>query len=56
VLILAAIPLGNPGDASARLKEHIAAAQFVAAEDSRRFARLCQDLEIHHQAKVISFF
>ena len=56
MLILAAIPLGNPGDASTRLKEHIEAARYVAAEDSRRFARLCQDLGIHHQAKVISFF
>jgi 16S rRNA (cytidine1402-2'-O)-methyltransferase len=56
VLILAAIPLGNPGDASTRLKEHIESALFVAAEDSRRFARLCQDLGISHKAKVISFF
>ncbi len=56
VLILAAIPLGNPGDASARLKESIEQAKFVAAEDSRRFGRLCQDLGIRHEAKVISFF
>ena len=56
VLILAAIPLGNPGDASARLKESIESVEFVAAEDSRRFTRLCQDLGIRHQAKVISFF
>jgi 16S rRNA (cytidine1402-2'-O)-methyltransferase len=30
--------------------------QYVAAEDSRKFARLCQDLSIKHNAKVISFF
>jgi 16S rRNA (cytidine1402-2'-O)-methyltransferase len=30
--------------------------QYVAAEDSRKFARLCQDLNIKHNAKVISFF
>jgi 16S rRNA (cytidine1402-2'-O)-methyltransferase len=34
----------------------ISSAQYVAAEDSRKFARLCQDLEIKHSAKVISFF
>jgi len=56
VLILAAIPLGKSGDASTRLKECIESVEYVAAEDSRRFARLCQDLGIRHQAKVISFF
>ena len=56
MLILAAIPLGNPGDASARLKSTIETVEFVAAEDSRRFSRLCQDLGIRHSAKVISFF
>ena len=56
MLILAAVPLGNPGDASTRLREGIESAKFVAAEDSRRFTRLCQDLGIRHDAKVISFF
>jgi 16S rRNA (cytidine1402-2'-O)-methyltransferase len=56
MLILAAVPLGNPLDASARLRECIERAEFVAAEDSRRFTRLCQDLGIRHNAKVISFF
>jgi len=56
VLILAAVPLGNTGDASLRLKESIETVEFVAAEDSRRFTRLCQDLGIRHNAKVISFF
>jgi len=56
MLILAAVPLGNPADASARLRSAIEKSRFVAAEDSRRFARLCQDLGVHHNAKVISFF
>ncbi len=56
MLILAAVPLGNTGDASLRLKESIETVEFVAAEDSRRFTRLCQDLGIRHNAKVISFF
>jgi 16S rRNA (cytidine1402-2'-O)-methyltransferase len=30
--------------------------EYVAAEDSRKFARLCQELNIKHHAKVISFF
>jgi len=56
VLILAAAPLGNVLDASAHLRAAILAAKYVAAEDSRRFSRLCRDLDITHTAKVISFF
>lgn len=55
-LILAAAPLGNIGDASIRLREEIERSQFVAAEDSRRFNRLCKDLGIEFTGKVISFF
>ncbi len=56
MLILAAIPLGNPGDASANLKRAIEESKFIAAEDSRRFGRLCSDLGITYSAKVLSFF
>ncbi|MSZ45045.1 MAG: 16S rRNA (cytidine(1402)-2'-O)-methyltransferase, partial [Actinobacteria bacterium] len=56
MLILAAIPLGNPGDASFNLKSAIQSAKFIAAEDSRKFSRLCSDLEVTHSAKIISFF
>ena len=56
MLILAAIPLGNPGDASARLKEAITSVDFIAAEDSRRFGRLCAELGITYEAKIFSFF
>lgn len=55
-LILAATPLGNPGDATARLKSAIAEATIIAAEDSRRFHRLCTDIEVVFTARVISFF
>jgi 16S rRNA (cytidine1402-2'-O)-methyltransferase len=55
-LILAATPLGNPGDASSRLKSAIENATIIAAEDSRRFHRLCQDIDITFTAKVVSFF
>ena len=55
-LVLAAVPLGNVGDASLRLKEAIRSADVVAAEDSRRFMRLCKDLEIDCRAQLLSFF
>ena len=55
-LILAATPLGNPGDASARLKAAIENATIIAAEDSRRFHRLCSDIEVTFTARVLSFF
>ena len=55
-LQLAGTPLGNPKDASIRLIEAIKAADVIAAEDSRRFQRLCQDLAISTDAKVLSFF
>ena len=56
MLILACLPIGDVRDASAHLIQMISSAHYVAAEDSRKFARLCQDLEIKHSAKVISFF
>ena len=55
-LILAGVPLGNPGDASARLISAIKSATIIAAEDSRRFQRLCQDLDVSATGKVLSFF
>ena len=56
MLILACLPIGDSRDASAHLIQSIQQVQYVAAEDSRKFARLCQDLNIKHNAKVISFF
>ena len=55
-LILAATPLGNPGDASPRLKSAIESASIIAAEDSRRFHRLCTDIEVSFKGRVCSFF
>jgi 16S rRNA (cytidine1402-2'-O)-methyltransferase len=55
-LVLAAVPLGNIGDASERLKLAITTADLVAAEDSRRFLRLCKDLDLNCSAHIISFF
>lgn len=55
-LTLAATPLGNPGDASVRLKDAIENSSIIAAEDSRKFHRLCADLKINFKGRVISFF
>ena len=55
-LILAATPLGNPGDASPRLREAIESAEIIAAEDSRRFHRLAGDIGVTFTGRVISFF
>lgn len=55
-LTLAATPLGNPGDASTRLKVAIESAEIIAAEDSRKFHRLCADLNLKFSGRVISFF
>lgn len=55
-LILAATPLGNPADASPRLRQAIADAEIIAAEDSRRFHRLATDLDVSFTGKVLSFF
>ena len=55
-LTMAATPLGNPLDASPRLKDAIVDAEIIAAEDSRRFHRLCADIGVTFTGKVISFF
>ena len=55
-LFLAATPIGNIGDASARLREVLESANVIAAEDSRRAHRLIADLGIVTTAQVWSFY
>jgi 16S rRNA (cytidine1402-2'-O)-methyltransferase len=55
-IVLAATPLGNPGDASARLGEALATADVIAAEDTRRLRRLLADLGVTPAGRVLSFF
>jgi 16S rRNA (cytidine1402-2'-O)-methyltransferase len=55
-VILAAAPLGDVRDASARLSAALAAAPMIAAEDTRRVRRLCADLGVTPSGRVISFF
>lgn len=56
MLILAGLPIGDAADASANLKSTIEKVDFIAAEDSRKFSRLCQELGIRYSGKIISFF
>jgi 16S rRNA (cytidine1402-2'-O)-methyltransferase len=55
-VVLVGAPLGNVGDASARLREVLASADVVAAEDTRRLARLARDLQITVGGRVVSYF
>jgi 16S rRNA (cytidine1402-2'-O)-methyltransferase len=55
-VVLAATPLGNPGDASPRLQAALATSPVIAAEDTRRLSRLCADLGVRPAGRVISFF
>jgi 16S rRNA (cytidine1402-2'-O)-methyltransferase len=55
-LVLAGTPLGNPGDASARLRTALADADVVAAEDTRRLRRLAADLDVQIGGRVVSYF
>jgi 16S rRNA (cytidine1402-2'-O)-methyltransferase len=55
-VVLVGAPLGNPGDASTRLREVLASADVVAAEDTRRLARLARDLDITVRGRIVSYF
>jgi len=55
-LILVGAPLGNSRDASSRLRATLADSDVIAAEDTRRLARLARDLDIPITARVVSYF
>jgi len=55
-LVLVGAPLGNVGDASARLREILASADVIAAEDTRRLRRLARELDVKITARVVSYF
>ncbi len=56
MLVLAATPIGQVGDAPPRLAAELAAADVVAAEDTRRFKRLTTDLGVSVPGRVLSYF
>jgi len=55
LLILAGTPIGDYSDASARLATELAAADIVAAEDTRRLRRLTQGLGVTLAGRVVSY-
>ncbi|MDZ4233901.1 MAG: SAM-dependent methyltransferase, partial [Dietzia sp.] len=55
-VVLAATPIGNPGDASSRLKDLLATADVVAAEDTRRLRGLATALGVTVPGRVMSFY
>lgn len=54
MIILAATPIGNLGDASRRLIEVLENAEVVAAEDTRTTQRLLRALEITNRPRLIA--
>jgi 16S rRNA (cytidine1402-2'-O)-methyltransferase len=54
--MLAATPLGQAADAPPRLAAELAAADVVAAEDTRRLARLAGELGVEVKGRVTSYF
>ncbi|GAB3616474.1 16S rRNA (cytidine(1402)-2'-O)-methyltransferase [Okibacterium endophyticum] len=54
MITLAATPIGNLGDASARLVEALESARVVAAEDTRTTVRLLQGLKIANRPRLVS--
>ncbi|WP_237089618.1 16S rRNA (cytidine(1402)-2'-O)-methyltransferase [Nocardioides dokdonensis] len=56
VLVLAATPIGQAGDAPPRLAAELSGADVVAAEDTRRLRRLTTDLGIELSGRVVSYF
>ncbi|MFI1955509.1 16S rRNA (cytidine(1402)-2'-O)-methyltransferase [Streptomyces xinghaiensis] len=55
-LVLAGTPIGAIADAPPRLAEELAAADVVAAEDTRRLRRLTQALGVQTRGRVVSYF
>jgi 16S rRNA (cytidine1402-2'-O)-methyltransferase len=55
-LLIAATPLGQPSDASARLVKAVSSADVIAAEDTRRIRTLAQALEVKPRGKVLSLY
>jgi 16S rRNA (cytidine1402-2'-O)-methyltransferase len=53
-LLVAATPIGDPEDASARLRRWLADADVVAAEDTRRLRRLTTALGVAVRGRVVA--
>jgi 16S rRNA (cytidine1402-2'-O)-methyltransferase len=55
-LTVAAVPIGQPGDASARLGAALGSATLIAAEDTRRVRRLAAALGVHLTGRIVSYY
>ncbi len=56
VLVLAGTPIGDIADAPPRLAAELAAAEVIAAEDTRRLRRLTQALDVTPTGRIVSYF
>jgi len=56
LLVIAATPIGDVQDASARLAAEFSRADIIAAEDTRRVRRLIKELGVEVTATVVSCF
>ena len=56
MLILAATPMGDVGDASQRLRDALGSADVVAAEDTRRTKQLASSLGVTIGGRVVCFY
>ncbi|QAB18371.1 16S rRNA (cytidine(1402)-2'-O)-methyltransferase [Leucobacter muris] len=54
MILLAATPIGNLGDASPRLRETLEAATVIAAEDTRHTAQLLRLLDIENRPELLA--
>ena len=55
-LIVAAAPIGQPGDAPPRLASALAGAAVIAAEDTRRVRRLAAALGVQPAGRIVSYY
>lgn len=55
-ITLAATPLGNIGDATDRLRDALATADIIAAEDTRRTRNLATALGVEPRGRIVSNF
>jgi len=54
-LTIAATPIGNAGDASARLRDALVEADVIACEDTRKLQRLLNDLSLRTTARFVVY-
>jgi 16S rRNA (cytidine1402-2'-O)-methyltransferase len=55
-LLIAAVPIGRPDDASPRLAAALGEARIIAAEDTRRVRRLAAALGVVLTARIVSYY